>query len=273
MKRLKALLFILLLMLASWCRCAEIHDAALKGDLAKVKELLAYDPSLISARGDNEKPPLHWAAQGGHLELAKFLIAKGADVNQLNIQKETPLVYAAEGGHLKLAELLIAKGADVNVRTTLLASPIHYALWADRDRHGQAAAGRKAPIYKWERGTGFSLLHEAANHQSVEIVALLLKKGMAVDRKTDAGATPLHFAALHGTPETVSLLIQKGADVNAVSRERLVAAGPGREQRAAGNGDPCCSKPAPRWTGRTRKPGSPPCTPPPPRATARSARC
>ncbi len=40
---------------------------------------------------------------------------------------------------------------------------------------------------------------------------------MAVDRKTDTGATPLHFAALHGTVESVSLLIKKGADVNAVS--------------------------------------------------------
>lgn len=216
MKRLKTLLFILLLMLASWCRSAEIHDAALKGDLAMVKEILAKDPSLLNAKGRNEKAPLHWAAQGGHLEVAKFLIARGANVNELNIQKETPLVYAAEGGYLKLAELLIAKGADINVRTALQASPIHYALWSDRTAMVKLLL-RKGADSKWERGTGFTLLHEAANHQSLETVDLLLKKGMAVDRKTDAGATPLHFAALHGTPETVSLLIQKGADVNAVS--------------------------------------------------------
>ena len=132
MKNLKAFFFVLLLMLASWAWSAEIHDAALKGDLSVVRELLAKAPALLNAKGHNEKAPLHWAAQGGHLELAKYLIAKGANVNELNIQKETPLVYAAEGGHLKLAKLLIAKGADVNVRTTLGAAPIHYALWAEK---------------------------------------------------------------------------------------------------------------------------------------------
>ncbi len=76
MKLVKTLLFILLLMLASWCRCAEIHDAALQGDLAKVRDLLAKDPSLLNAKGRNEKAPLHWAAQGGHLEMAKYLIAR-----------------------------------------------------------------------------------------------------------------------------------------------------------------------------------------------------
>ena len=58
----------LLLLLASAGWCAEIHDAALKGDLAKVKDLLAKDPALVNAKGHNEKAPLHWAAQGGHLE-------------------------------------------------------------------------------------------------------------------------------------------------------------------------------------------------------------
>jgi ankyrin repeat protein len=216
MKHIKVLLLWLLLLLASAGWCAEIHDAALQGDLAKVRELLAKDPVLVNAKGHNEKTPLHWAAQGGHLELAHYLISRGATVDALNIQKETPLVYAAEGGHLKLAELLIARGAGVNVKTTLLASPIHYALWAEHIGLVKLLL-RKGADLKWERGTGFTLLHEAANHQSTELVGLLLKMGLAVDRKTDSGATPLHFAALHGTAETVSLLIKKGADVNAVS--------------------------------------------------------
>jgi ankyrin repeat protein len=236
MKYMKALLFILLLMLASWCRCAEIHDAALKGDLAVVRELLAKDPALLNAKGRNEKAPLHWAAQGGHLELAKYLIAKGANVNELNIQKETPLVYAAEGGHLKLAELLIAKGADVNIKTTLNAAPIHYALWADRTEVFNLLL-KKGADFKLTRGEGFTMLHEAAGGASAEIVDLLLKKGMTVDQKTSFGATPLHFASRHGSEEIVSLLIKKGADVNALSQDGLwpleLAAKRGRTEVAA----------------------------------------
>ncbi len=216
MKHLKVLLFCLLLMSTAWSWCAEIHDAALKGDLAKVKELLAKDPSMLNTKGHNEKAPLHWAAQGGRLELAKYLIAKGANVNELNIQKETPLVYAAEGGHLKLAEMLIAKGADVNIRTTLGAAPIHYALWAGKTDLVMLLAAKGADL-KTPRLQGYALLHEAAGGEAPDIVEMLLKKGIALDIKTEFGATPLHYAAMRGTPGIVSLLIKKGADVNAVS--------------------------------------------------------
>jgi ankyrin repeat protein/L-ascorbate metabolism protein UlaG (beta-lactamase superfamily) len=216
MKHIKILLLWLLLLLASTCWCAEIHDAALKGDLAQVKALLAKDPSLINAKGHNEKAPLHWAAQGGHLELAKYLVARGASVDAPNIQKETPLVYAAESGHLKLAEMLIAKGADVNVKTTLPASPIHYALWAGRTDLFMLLAAKGADL-KTPRLQGYALLHEAAGGESTAIVDLLLKKGIAIDLKTDFGATPLHYAVMRGTTAITSLLINKGADVNAVS--------------------------------------------------------
>ena len=220
MKHIKVLLFTLLLLLASWSWCAEIHDAALHGDLAKVKELLAKDPALVNAKGRNEKAPLHWAAQGGHLEVVKYLIAKGGAVNEPNIQKETPLVYAAEGGHLKVAELLIARGADVNLKTSLEAVPIHYALWAGKTEVFKLLLKKGADV-KLSRGEGFTMLHEAAGGESLEIVDLLLKKGLAVDQKTSLGATPLHFASRHGSPQIVSLLIKKGAAVNAISENGL----------------------------------------------------
>ena len=67
----------------------EIHDAARQGDLAKIKRLLEKNPGLLEARNQNEKTPLHFAAQGGHKEIVEFLIGKGADINAKNIAKET----------------------------------------------------------------------------------------------------------------------------------------------------------------------------------------
>jgi ankyrin repeat protein/L-ascorbate metabolism protein UlaG (beta-lactamase superfamily) len=236
MKHVKVLLFCLLLLLASGAWCAEIHDAALKGDLAMVKDLLAKDPALLHVKGRNEKAPIHWAAQGGHIAVVKYLLSRGAAIDDLNIQKETALVYAAEGGHLKLAELLIAKGANVNIKTTLDASPIHYALWSGKTDMVKLFL-KKGSDFKFTRDEGFTLLHEAAGGESLEIVDLLLKKGLAADMKTGFGATPLHYAALHGTPEIVSLLIKKGADVNAVSQNGWwplgLAAGRGNLQKTA----------------------------------------
>jgi len=236
MKSIKTLLFTLLFLLASWTWCAEIHDAALKGDLAKVQELLAKDPSLLNAKGRNEKAPIHWAAQGGHAAVVKYLLSQGAPIDEPNIQKETALVYAAEGGHLKLAELLIAKGTNVNIKTTLDASPIHYALWSGRTDMVKLLL-KKGADFKQSRGEGFTLLHEAAGGESPAIVELLLKKGMAADLKTGFGATPLHYASMHGAPEIVELLIRKGADVNAESKDGWqplgLAAGRGNLQKTA----------------------------------------
>jgi ankyrin repeat protein/L-ascorbate metabolism protein UlaG (beta-lactamase superfamily) len=236
MKCFEAFLIGLLFFSASWAWSAEIHDAALAGDLAKVKAILAADPAQLNARGRSDKAPIHWAAQGGQLAVVKLLLAMGAAVDEANVQKETALVYAAEGGHLQLAELLISRGADVNVRTELRASPIHYALWAGRTEMVRLLVRRGADI-AWERGSGFTLLHEAANQANPELVAFLLEKGLAVDARNRIGATPLHYAALHGTPETAQLLVRHGADVNLVSQNGWtplgLAASRGEERMAA----------------------------------------
>lgn len=231
MKTMKIALFAMLFLLAAWAWCAEIHDAALAGDLAKVKSILNQDPAQLNAKGRNDKAPIHWAAQGGHLAVVKYLLAKGAPVNALNVQKENALVYAAEQGHLKLAAFLIANGAAVNIKTTLDASPINYALWAGRTEVVKLLL-RKGADFRASRGDGSTLLHEAAGGESVEIVEMLLKRGLAADLKTGFGATPLHYASLHGTPEIVALLIRKGVDVNAVSENGWWPLG-----LAAGRGD------------------------------------
>ncbi len=74
---------------------SEIHDAALNGDQAKVKELLAKDPALLKALNDNGRTPLHMAASRGHLGLAAWLVKKGSDINQKDGQ--LPVDPAAPG--------------------------------------------------------------------------------------------------------------------------------------------------------------------------------
>jgi ankyrin repeat protein len=46
-----------------------------------------------------------------------FFIDRGAPVNALLEGETTPLMHAAEGGHVELVRLFLAKGADVNART------------------------------------------------------------------------------------------------------------------------------------------------------------
>lgn len=56
---------VLLIMLA-WSVpvfCGEIHDAAVRGDLPKVKTLLKDHPELVSSKDNNGVTPMHRAAE------------------------------------------------------------------------------------------------------------------------------------------------------------------------------------------------------------------
>lgn len=57
--------------------------------------------------------PLSAAAQGKRLDVARFLLEKGADVNhQSSLGGETSLMEAAKSGNVEMAKLLLEHGAD-----------------------------------------------------------------------------------------------------------------------------------------------------------------
>ena len=54
-----------------------------------------------------------YAANNGYLEIVKYLIDKGADIDNENRGGDTALVYASENGHFDVVKYLIEKGSDV----------------------------------------------------------------------------------------------------------------------------------------------------------------
>ncbi|MHC4713615.1 MAG: ankyrin repeat domain-containing protein [Planctomycetota bacterium] len=108
---------LVILVLTGGCRRKEeapptpadlMMKAAAEGNIEKVKSLLATDPSLLTARDENQKTPLHQAASGGHTEVVKFLLEKGADPTARDKWNITPTERAALKGHHELAALLMA---------------------------------------------------------------------------------------------------------------------------------------------------------------------
>jgi len=59
---------------------------------------------------------LHIAASKGHLDIVKYLVENGADINVKNSGQQTPLHYSCFEGHLSVVEYLISKGIEVNSR-------------------------------------------------------------------------------------------------------------------------------------------------------------
>tara|TARA_Y100001001_G_C7990239_1_gene302666 strand:+ start:92 stop:577 length:486 start_codon:yes stop_codon:yes gene_type:complete len=65
---------------------------------------------------ERDETLLVWAASEGYPEIARALIAAGADLNRVNSMGNTALIRCSCEGRIDIAEALIAAGADLNVR-------------------------------------------------------------------------------------------------------------------------------------------------------------
>jgi len=189
----------------------EIHEAARQGNLEKVRTLVDKDPALVAARDKGGETPLHWAAFSGNVDLVRFLLEKGAEVDAKNIRGLTPLAFTALQGRIQAAGLLIERGADVNVRNPLNMTPLIIAAeqGAVQLVEKLIAAGADVGI---ESRIG-TALHRAAFKGQTEVIRVLLKAGA----KTEVMSRrffPLHLAAMTGHLEAVSALVEGGADIN-----------------------------------------------------------
>ena len=72
--------------------------------------------------------PLHWAAENGQTDVAKALIAAGADLNAKDQFRCAPLHRAVRNGYIDVVQALLTAGADVNVRNLSEDTPLHKAV-------------------------------------------------------------------------------------------------------------------------------------------------
>jgi ankyrin repeat protein len=114
----------------------DVFEAAAVGKVDRLRELLDEDPALANAWAEDGFQPLGLASFFGHLEAARFLVERGAEVNSAsrNEMKVMPLHSAAATGdpaaRYELAKLLLEHGADPNARqqddyTPLMAAEAH----------------------------------------------------------------------------------------------------------------------------------------------------
>jgi ankyrin repeat protein len=94
---------------------ATLLIAAALDNQPAIAEFLVAKGADIMARNSGGFTPLHAAAFSGSLPIAKLLLDRGAVLeDSANKAGATPLLVTAEENHVELAEFLIAKGADVN---------------------------------------------------------------------------------------------------------------------------------------------------------------
>ena len=103
--------------------------ASWRNDIETVKAHIVDGTNIDTVDDWTGKTALHYAAEYGHLEIAKLLLANGANVNRRDDDKATPLYFAAVGGFVEVARLLLDYGADINARDKARESPMDGAVF------------------------------------------------------------------------------------------------------------------------------------------------
>lgn len=225
----------------------QIHDAVRAGDIAKVTSLLAADPSLVNAK-DGGITPLLYAIHFGKLDVARFLLQKGADVNALTSNGVGPLYEAAGQGQTEIVRLLLEKGAMVNAKTETACTPlligsamgqldiVKLLLAKGADVNAQASYNTihesASPLIDATKvnadfeslGGGPLEGKRAASPDKkrgfLDVVKILLNNGAKTDITDNFGHTALYYASKNGQLEVVRLLLDKGAGADVQGHNR-----------------------------------------------------
>ncbi len=157
-----------------------LADAAQAGNKEAVRALLKEKADVNVAQGDG-MTALHWAAKNDDLEMAKLLLAAGANAKATTRLGEiTPLFLAAAAGDAALIDALLKSGADP----------------------------------KAVKANGTTALMMAATSGSADAVKVLLDRGAEINAKETAhGQTALMFAAALNRTAVVKLLTSRGASL------------------------------------------------------------
>ena len=189
-----------------------LHHSVLVGHIEVARLLLAHGADINSRSADNSNP-LHIALQEGHLEIGKWLLNHGADVTCQDESGSTPLHLAASQGLHEICQILLERNADVHVHDNERNTPLHFAA-----SEGHLAVARilveHNPEVNFQNDGGSTPFLRALQTGNPDIAQLLLDHGADVYVHDNSGNTPLHFAASGGHVEVARIILERNAEVN-----------------------------------------------------------
>jgi len=202
--------------------------AATNGNLDCVKVLLKYKADIESRCNDDDPdgnaPLLRAACSEGHVNVLRYLVENGADVNALTYKNRTPLMLACLRGHLNTATFLMEHGADVNIHDNDGTTAVHYVVDNVSDSRDFLSCLVKhgADVNALAKNNVTPLMSAIARGK-VNAATFLVEHGANVDLQSKHGDTALHYAARHpiqGTHQIARILLSHGTS-QLYNNERL----------------------------------------------------
>ena len=211
---------------------AVLHNAAADGGPLLVR-VLAEGGADVNVLDDEGQTPLMLLNKYRHdqardLVKAEILLKAGADPRLKSRSGHTVLHAAASGGNLDLARMLVAAGADVNAATEDGRTPLMNLPWGYPDEDDPEAVPLLAELLleagadvKPKDKQGRTALFHAVDDGRPDLMAKLLAAGAEIDVADENGWTPLAVACKaidkswpDGIQEAmVKLLLDSGASI------------------------------------------------------------
>ena len=162
---------------------------------------------------------LDWAVRNHHVARAKLLVEHGADAAGRTNDGRSLAAAAMIAGHPGLADFLVAHGAKPPRLDRV-------DRFSSACMSGDAVAAREAIRRDTDlpgrvQSRHGNLVADAAGADRLDAVTLMADLGFDLEQGTFG--SPLHMAAVHGHLEMVELLVGRGVDVSATDPEGRTA--------------------------------------------------
>ncbi len=205
-----------------------LHIAVTTMPLEVVK-LLLDSGAKINMKNKQEATPLHIAVTTARLEVVKLLLDSGANINSKDRDGATPLHIAVDRNSYDLIQMLVTAGDNLNMM--VLSNTYHRFEMTPLQ---QAVMMSKVNSVKAliDSGSNFNIINIYGDNllhltifcynsikldAIIEIIDILLLKGVDPNLKNKKGETPLHYAAVHPNHLIIKRLVQAGSDLNALT--------------------------------------------------------
>jgi len=195
MKR-NSLFLVILILIASFA-FGSVFQLVTEKNLEGIKAAIesGEDINAINEYDQKQQTPLLRAVSYGYIdpvyiEIARYLIQQGAEINHQDIDGFTALHYAAKDGLLEIVKLLVERGADLNV-------------YPDETK-----------FYKGETPLNSACSYGNTGDKNLEVVKYLVEQGASMKKIPFCFQSPLTNCMNSKAPLTAQYLLEMGADPN-----------------------------------------------------------
>eukprot|EP00040_Diaphanoeca_grandis_P013536 m.68456 g.68456 ORF g.68456 m.68456 type:complete len:855 (+) comp23955_c0_seq1:215-2779(+) len=212
-----------------FAKSTALHFAAEMGQAEAVRVLCEHgaNPEAKKIQGST---PLHAAADSNQSDVTEVLVTVcKADTDSLLLGDTTALYLAASKGYTAVVKVLLDAGSDSNfvmpegdVGSSITLPAEGHKLPDKTDSEEDQAAAYFRTLHSkgsdpsqagYEEGNGATALHAAVENGHIDVVKLMLKRGVKQIGSME-GATPLILAAMYNQHKIAKVLIKKGANLN-----------------------------------------------------------